>query len=222
MTVSQRSQRVPSDPVIPLALPALHPLERRVLGAELHDRLCQELTGLALRSAALVRAIPKGNPGRKEATALARGYARARRISNEIVAGLLPASVNGLAPALRSLAAQLSRQYDIACAFSGPDIPVDEESAAHLYRIAQEAARNAIRHGQSRRVRITLSRNAEGRNELRIGDDGKGLGPRAGRGFGISIMRFRAKLIGGELRFLAAPGPGCTVSCQWPSAGTGA
>jgi signal transduction histidine kinase len=219
MTVSLSSRRVRSGLLFPVSRLPMRPIERRALGAELHDRLCQEFSGLAMRSAALAKAIPEGKPGRKEAIALSRGYARCRRISNELVAGLLPAPVNGLASALRSLAAQLRRQSGVPCAFSGRDVPMDSETAAHLYRIAQEAARNALRHGRPARVRIALARTADGRNELRIQDDGAGLAPRAGRkGFGVSIMRFRANLIGGELEIRSDAGAGCTVACVWPSA----
>lgn len=150
---------------------------------------------------------------------MSRGYARARRMADELVAGLLPAPVHGLASALRALAAQLSRQSGVPCSFSGRDLPVDGESAAHLHRIAQEAVRNALRHGHPKRVKIALARKGDGRNELRVSDDGGGMVPRAGRrGFGISIMRFRAKLIGGELDLLSKPGAGCTVRCVWPAA----
>jgi two-component system CheB/CheR fusion protein len=139
-------------------------------------------------------------------------------MSNELVAGLVPAPVDDLAAALRRLAAQLSRQSGISCGFSGRNIAMDGETAAHAYRIAQEAARNALRHGHPRRIRISLSRQANGSNHLRVTDDGTGLKPRLYReGFGISIMRFRAKLIGGELDLRSKPGAGCTVSCVWPA-----
>jgi signal transduction histidine kinase len=222
MPVFPSSRRSPPALRFPSPRSPLRPSERRALGAELHDRLCQELSGLGLLSAALARSLPAGTLGRKEAAALARGYARAGRIANELVAGLLPVPVADLPHALRTLAARLGRQSGAACScsISGRNLPVEGETAAQLFRIAQEAGRNALRHGQPLRIRIALALRADGRNELRIRDDGRGMGTRAGRkGFGLAIMRFRAHLIGGELEVESVSGSGCTITCVWPAGG---
>jgi signal transduction histidine kinase len=86
-----------------------------------------------------------------------------------------------------------------------------------LYRIAQEAIRNAHIHGGAQQVRIKLSR-ISGRLRLNVKDDGKGFGPRppGTSGMGLRIMQHRARSIGGELDIASRPGHGTAVECSVP------
>jgi len=93
----------------------------------------------------------------------------------------------------------------------------DSAAATHLYRIAQEAVNNAIRHGQPRQIVISLSNHKE-RVELTVEDDGAGLPddwPK-NRGLGTRIMAHRAAMIGGVFSIEPNPTGGTLVKCSMP------
>lgn len=87
--------------------------------------------------------------------------------------------------------------------------------AKHLYRIAQEAVSNAVRHSRATRINIQLS-SANGCLELTISDNGRGLPPRPARseGLGLQLMPHRASLIGAQLDIHSTPKRGVTVTCR--------
>ena len=95
--------------------------------------------------------------------------------------------------------------------------PLAPELANHLYRIAQEAVRNAVRHGHARLIRLHLGI-ARGKVRLTITDDGSGLPAQAleAPGMGLKIMRYRAQMVGGEVRFEAAQPQGTRIVCECP------
>src|SRR5581483_5967326 len=82
----------------------------------------------------------------------------------------------------------------------GNTLVADPEAGMHLFRIAQEALNNAVKHGRAKNVSITLS-SGQGSLRLLIADDGKGMGPPSTgtRGIGLHSMRYRARALGGEL-----------------------
>jgi signal transduction histidine kinase len=90
----------------------------------------------------------------------------------------------------------------------------DNFSATHLYRIAQEAVNNAIKHGRANHIRILLT-GASSSITLNVADDGVGIGDRraAGPGMGLRIMEYRAGLIGATLKIAAGEAGGTSVSC---------
>jgi two-component system CheB/CheR fusion protein len=90
-------------------------------------------------------------------------------------------------------------------------------TANHLFRIAQEAVSNAIRHGKPRQVRVAL-RVCDGTLNLHVKDDGRGFDPsrRERGGLGLELMRHRATVLGGELIITAAPRCGVSVECLVP------
>jgi signal transduction histidine kinase len=120
---------------------------------------------------------------------------------------------------LRELAAATSAQFPVRCTCLGEEsVQVgDAATASHLYRIAQEAVRNAARHSGAARIWITLLR-SENSVILSVEDDGRGLPPEEGRGrgLGLRIMAHRATMIGA--RFFIEPGPdvGTRVGCVLP------
>jgi signal transduction histidine kinase len=94
----------------------------------------------------------------------------------------------------------------------------DSEGATHLYRIAQEAVTNAVRHGRARRISIGLSQ-WRGKVILSITDNGKGIGtlsPRR-RGLGLRVMQYRASLLQGSITVQRRPAGGTKVRCVAPA-----
>lgn len=101
---------------------------------------------------------------------------------------------------------------------------LNSEQSMHLYRITQEALTNAARHAHATRIRITLSRKNH-RCRLTIRDDGTGFqqardegARRHASGMGLSIMRYRADMIGARLNVASTPGVGTTITCSFRTA----
>ncbi len=192
--------------------------EQRRFGQDLHDGLGQRLTGLEMLSHGLAEDLAKKAP------AFAR---QARRLNRELRAtvtdarlishGLapVPLSGDGLMRGLRELVASTSRLPGVKCRF-GCESPVyvdDPAVATHLYRIAQEAVSNALKHGRAKYVKITLKERVVGL-ELSVQNDGRALlvRPKA-RGMGLNMMRYRAETIGASLVVEPAQPKGVKVTC---------
>ena len=118
--------------------------------------------------------------------------------------------------------------YGAKCQFeSVGDVHFRNPSTAiHLYRIAQEALNNAIKHGRPRNVLVRLTGTGGREISVRVEDDGTGFDPAAiaGGGMGLRIMKYRAKMIVGTLDLRTRPGGGTVVSCSCvlPAAATSA
>jgi signal transduction histidine kinase len=132
--------------------------------------------------------------------------------------GLIPVEVDaeGLMSSLSDLAARISELSGIRCVFDCAEpVPVEDNyTATQLYRIAQEAITNALRHGQASHIRVTLE--ARGYYlTLRVTDDGIGLPPVEvmGEGMGLRIMRYRAGQIGAQLSVRCGANGGTVVLC---------
>jgi signal transduction histidine kinase len=127
---------------------------------------------------------------------------------------------DGLVTALRELAASISKTFKINCSFEYESLsPVTDATAAtHLYRIAQEAVNNALRHGKPKQIVISLSHRKD-QIELTIEDDGAGLPDdwQKNRGLGTSIMAHRAAIIGGTFSIEPNPTGGTFVKCSVPA-----
>jgi signal transduction histidine kinase len=196
--------------------------EQRRIGHDLHDSLCQHLTGTALAGQVLgeklaAKAMPEAADANKVVELVEDGIAMARNLAR----GISPVEVEsqGLMAALSDLAGNISNVSKIVCVFEC-DPPVLVEDAAvgtQLYRIAQEATSNAIRHGKARRVGISLSER-NGVVTLLVEDDGSGLpdGWQKGQGLGTRIMAHRAGIIGGEVAVEPNPTGGTLVRCWFP------
>lgn len=198
--------------------------EQQRIGADLHDGLGQQLTGIACLAAALRDRIKTNDA----ATATAAG--KIAGLVNEALAhtralarGFFPVHVesSGLQTALEDLTFQIQQLHDVDCRLRAdePAPLCSQVSASHLYRIAQEAVTNAIRHGAAKRVTITL-RSQKNTGVLAIEDDGSGFDPAdkpAGAGVGIRLMEFRAALIGGTVSVRSQPGKGARIECIFPT-----
>jgi signal transduction histidine kinase len=149
---------------------------------------------------------------------------RAISESRQVARGLFPIRLqrDGLRPALEELARSVTQRFGIRCSFRtrGPIKGVDPALGTHFYRIAQEAASNAVRHGHPARISILL-RGRAGGVELVVTDDGIGLPARSRHkeaGMGLHIMHYRARSIGGTLTIQPARPRGTVVSCRAPLA----
>jgi signal transduction histidine kinase len=93
----------------------------------------------------------------------------------------------------------------------------DAQTAGHLYRIAQEAVNNALKHARARRISVRLA-HEQGVLRLQIKDNGRGLPKRQSSksGMGLEVMRHRAHVIGAALEIDSKPGKGVTVTCTLP------
>ncbi len=118
---------------------------------------------------------------------------------------------------LQQLAEYTERMFRVACEFQCP-APVlvhNHTTATHLYRIAQEAVSNAVRHGKAKSITISLGRTGE-RLRLEVRDNGTGLPADVdqARGMGLRIMQYRAAMIGGSISVQSPSHGGTVVSCS--------
>lgn len=191
--------------------------ERRRIGQDLHDGLGQHLTGTALLSKALQRRLAKKSKAlARDAGTLAQMASQAVAAARDIVKGVDPVGqASGLQEALEALASDVSSYSRINCRLEQRKaVAVRNPTAAvHLYRIAQEAVTNAVRHGRARNIVLSLSRR-EKQIHLRIHDDGRGFASPAPHGRGLKSMEYRARVLGGVLRIESSEGSGSTVSCD--------
>ncbi|MFZ1219563.1 MAG: PAS domain S-box protein, partial [Chthoniobacterales bacterium] len=195
--------------------------EKRRIGEDLHDMVCQELTATALFLQSTAKKMAKENPAAaKTLEESARTVNRNVVIARELAGGLqaIELSASGLKNALRELAAQASQNTGIKCHFKcarGVRVP-DETTALHLYRVAQEAVTNAVKHSGAKNILIHLDRNPQ-HICVSVQDDGKGFTVRKrGKGLGLHMMRYRANALGGELKIERRKTGGMDVTCVIP------
>jgi PAS domain S-box-containing protein len=197
--------------------------EQYRIGNDLHDGLGQELTGIALMLRGLAgRLMSEHPPILPEIEDITRLVSNAIESTRALARGLSPVNLErgGLQDALEGLAMHASELYGVPILFTHrmqPARTLNPELANHLYRIAQEAVRNAVRHGKARSIRLHLHA-ARANVRLTITDDGVGLPADAvdAPGMGLKIMRYRARILGGEVSFEAAEPQGTRVTCQCP------
>jgi two-component system sensor kinase FixL len=202
------------------AISAVSEEERRRFGRELHDGLGQQLTGVALLSRALQSKLAAtGHPASADAADIAELTNRVLNDLKRQAHGLYPVELerHGLAAALEELAVNHRSLFGIACEFraSGTVPYIETGTALHLYRIAQEAAHNAVKHGKAKRVCIRIER-LDNVLHMAVEDDGCGLPARKkGRGMGLTIMKHRAASIGAGIEFSRPPRGGTVVRVLW-------
>jgi PAS domain S-box-containing protein len=192
--------------------------EQRRMGQDLHDGLCQQLAGIEFRNTVLVQQLA-GNPSAQaEAEAIGELLRDVTREARNLARGLFPVHLeaNGLMSALETLSANTAKLFNISCKFSSrrPVLITNNATATHLYRIAQEAIGNAIKHGRAKSVTVALSE-VGGEVSLTISDSGRGFTPEMASidGMGLRIMEYRAELIGATLHINSTPGVGTAVAC---------
>jgi PAS domain S-box-containing protein len=193
--------------------------EDRRIGHELHDNTQQQLTGLGLLAQSLAENLGgKSLPEASVAARLAKGINETARQVRLLSRGMVPVDIDagGLRAALADLASTIGANYVVNCGFrcDGQVEVADNFVATHLYRIAQEAVNNAVKHSRAQRIDISLVGSDEA-TSLTVVDDGVGLAnnTESGPGLGLRIMRYRADLIGSSLQIRSSPEQGTVVEC---------
>jgi PAS domain S-box-containing protein len=196
--------------------------EQQRIARDLHDSLGQLLSGTvhlarALHLGLAEEALPEAAAAGRIAELLNQAVAEARSLAR----GLYPVrpELNGLMAALDELATRTREVFKINCSVTcaKPVLIRDNAVATHLYRIAQEAVSNALKHGHAHMVEIMLTTSKAG-TALLIVDDGRGFNQqhRSHNGMGIRIMRYRAAMLGGALSIRRNTGSGVRVTCSVP------
>ncbi len=207
--------------------------EQARLGHDLHDGVGQTMTGIV----ALIEALELDLEGARREDA-----ARIRKLIQDAVSeirrmshGLSPTSVKyrGLGGALHLLAETVSLNHRTPCTCEVDDgiVISDMDMQGHLFRIAQEAVNNALRHGSPENVSINLKRLKGAACALVVEDDGGGFPTVKGRGkskkasvvpspgIGLRVMEYRASLIGADLTVSPRTAGGVIVTCRFQSNG---
>jgi len=198
--------------------------ERVAIGRDVHDGLGQHLTATLMASSILARRLEQRSDSltvdaRGVEALIKTGIAQSRQIAR----GLLLETVrpSEILSELEELAVEANQFYASICELKVEGQPerLDANMTSHLFYIAREALRNALRHGACSRVTIHLRIDLT-LASLTICDNGRGIrsGDRAGGGMGLNIMSQRAEIIGGMLRVDALPDGGTRVDCRVPLA----
>ena len=199
--------------------------ERRRIGLDLHDDLGQKLSGIALMTKGLELKLAKHKA--VEAQDAARIHSLVQQTmshASDLAHDLATLDLKGadLGTALSQLASRARELFDITCRFKaeGKVPPLENSVVAQLYKIAQEAVTNAIKHGKAKRVDINLS-NGSDKLLLTIENNGKAFPDlkSGSTGMGLRIMNYRASLIGASLEIKGIGSRGTRVRCSVPIEG---
>jgi two-component system, NarL family, sensor histidine kinase NreB len=195
--------------------------ERRRIGQDLHDGLGQHLTGIELMTQSLEGKLQTISPGDAEQAGKIAQYVRdAIRQAKSLARGLSPVDLedNGLMSALQELTVTIRDIFRISGAFyaAKPVLIPDNDFATHLFRIAQEAVSNAVKHSGATAIQIELAMK-DGQVLLSISDNGHGLKAKNEAGMGLRIMDYRATIIRGKVTVQSADGKGTKVVCSAPA-----
>lgn len=210
--------------------------ERRRVARELHDETSQDLTALALNLQAVSEMMEMGNVENVEIKAtLKRAHTIAVHASAEVarlIRELRPTLLDtlGLAAAVHNLAETNlgSQGINVSTEFEGMDQRLPAETELALFRIAQEAISNIVRHSEARNASVRLECN-DSECVLRVEDNGKGFDvseitsiDAGGRGAGMFGMKERVTMVGGTCSCQSQPGQGAKVIARVPITRSGA
>jgi len=195
--------------------------EKQKLGQDLHDGLGQYLTGIAFMSKKLEQDLTEKNleesvDAAKITSLMGESITQARNMAR----GLCPVDLDAdsLMDAITQLANHVDDMYNVSCRFrcDEPILIHDNIKAVHLYRVAQEAVHNAIKHGRPENIEISLT-GKNGRLQLAIKDDGRGIDLSTGNenGMGLRLMNYRAKMIEATFNIRRNHDGGTVVTCSF-------
>ena len=197
--------------------------EKRRIGHDLHDGLCQHLAGVEMMSQVLEQKLePRFEDGARRAGDIARNVREAISQTRSLARGLSPVTLEseGLMSALQELAETTGKIFGVACRLDcDPPVSVaDHAVATHLFRLAQEAVANAIKHGRAKKISIRLTGD-RGRVILKVDDDGAGFPAEIfkSKGMGLRIMQSRVGMMDGTLAIERNPDGGASVICSVPN-----
>lgn len=197
-------------------------MEQRRIGQDLHDGICQHLAGIEMMSQVLGQNLEKKSPAQaKQAENIAGQIRDVIGQTRSLARGLSPVVLEseGLMAALAELAAHTKKLFRVECRFDCP-APVyihDLITATHLFRIAQEAVTNAIKHGKAKTIEISLESKLD-KIILSVRDNGIGFSqkPAKTKGMGLRIMQYRAGMIGAALLTQKQSRGGTAIICFLP------
>jgi signal transduction histidine kinase len=197
--------------------------ERARLARDLHDAVSQKLFSVRIKASAAAVLVDR-DPGRAaaEIRSVATLAGEAHAELRAVIDGLAPPDLaaDGLAGSLRSYAQLAGKTYGVAVRVITCDLPeLGAQREAAVYRVAQEALHNALRHSGASEVRVSLAEHQR-RVVLEVTDDGQGFAAQpAPGGLGLSSMRERAAAVGGTLTIRSAPDAGTRIRFSLPAAG---
>jgi signal transduction histidine kinase len=193
--------------------------EQRRLGQDLHDGLGQSITGISFLAKVLQQKLAARKAEETEGAAnIVTLLQQALLQCREIARGLCPVVLesNDLHAALQQLSDNLEKYFGVASELRcDPRVKIEDNAVAvHLYRIAQEATTNAVKHGQAKKVTISLSQR-NGQISLRVEDNGVGITKEKikNKGIGLRVMQHRARMIGANVDFERDVRGGTIVTC---------
>jgi signal transduction histidine kinase len=194
--------------------------EQRRIGHDLHDSLCQHLTGVALAGEVLSEQLTaKSIPEAKAVNHIVEMVEGAIDLTRTMARGLHPFDLKGegFIDALQELAANVTEAFKTPCIFECDSFVLIPEQAVatHLYRIAQESVNNAVKHSHATGIQVRLEAEDDG-VVLTISDDGVGVPqtPQGGKGMGLRIMAYRASMIGATFNIERLLPCGTRVTCK--------
>jgi PAS domain S-box-containing protein len=197
-------------------------MEREAIFRDLHDTVCQELSGIGFLADSVRESLQDAPEAvQRDVARIIESAQRAINQARSIARNLkpLPDEPQALRRALMDLAAYVENLYGLRCQFAcrKPVQISDGNISTQLWLIAREAAANAARHATAQKIRISLFQTGP-TVVLRISDNGTGLVPQAAGGHigGLEIMRYRAESIGAALDIHARKNSGTIVECRWP------
>jgi signal transduction histidine kinase len=200
--------------------------ERTRIARDLHDGVCQEVASIAVDVSYLRQRIAgfDGTEVQQVLLAIERRAAGVAEALRRLSHGLHPTVLHhiGIVAALQAHCAEVERQQHLRVTFeSGGEVePVGPRVALSLFRIAQEALRNATHHGRARQVTVSLFRTASNGLEMTVLDDGAGFETAAAGsngGLGLVSIEERVRLVHGEVEIRSAPGHGTSIRVRVPA-----
>jgi two-component system sensor histidine kinase UhpB len=198
--------------------------ERRRVSRELHDDVNQRLAMLAVGVGMLAKGLPDTRDAMVEKLEeLKHKMVDVSQEVRQVSHRLHPSELEhlGLVQALRRDCIELDKQESIDIELDAPSEPesLPWETAVCLYRVAQESLRNAIKHSEAKKVRVTLAESGDG-VQLSVTDDGTGFDieeSRRKRGLGLVSMEERVYLLRGKFSVQSAPGRGTELTAWVPT-----
>ena len=197
--------------------------ERAAISQDLHDSLCQELTATAFLLKSRAKNLGRTDPEAGEALIeSAEMVNRNAGLARDLARGLHPLELGsgGLVSALRELAARTNQTVSCRCECPRSLRLPSENAAVNLYRIAQEAVTNAVKHAKPNEIIICVERERD-TIVLSVGDDGTPRRRSRKGGLGIQMMQYRASVSGGTLKVESKKGKGTKVTCRVPAKQSG-
>jgi signal transduction histidine kinase len=202
--------------------------EQQQMGRDLHDRVGQQLAGTRMLMQNFSDRYLSGTDeqeGRRTIQRIVEGVKRATRDVSDLQRAVMPVQVgrDGLEQALQELASHVDQHAGVKSVYvhDGTDLRGHNDTKRQLYRIAQEAVRNALKHSGASTIEITLVTEDEDTLVLRIADDGDAFDSSSvddADAVGLYSMRYRARLLGATLSIRTSPGAGTCIECRLPYA----